>query len=552
MPTLHVLLSNPDAEVRTEADRVLIRALPTAAGRAREPDPQADGTAVEITLAQGRVQHVRATRGITTSYELYYRRADDGGLTLSDSFAALLASTPRAARRVEPAALADHLLFRTTPGEATYAAGLQRLGQGNLLSWDARSGACGQQRALRLQADGALSRAAAVDAVERALAEAMSEVPEGGRLANLLSGGIDSTLLHTYCAPQTPSTSVAIDSPEFAFEAGYAQSASRLLGSRHHLLPAREAEYLERLEACIDALGMPPHHLQTVLLDIAFQGPFARFLTGQLADALFGLETAIAASRAWHLRFGLRAAGGGLGPRLGGGVRARVERLGQLARQLARAPDDPAGYAMQFAVYSDLRLAAELLGPELVQQRLRARAEYVLARVPAPAGAERALARHLHLGHWIDFYCDDTVSLWRQLAQSRGKALHAPFTHPAVARVALAVPPGERYLHRQHAKPIPKALLRRRLPAYPVHQSKGGSGLPLTRYLRSGPLTAAFERYALPDWLPLTREQLAQAPAWIVWNALTFSIWQTRVLQRDDLAPPPATRRLQWPAGPAA
>ncbi len=557
MRTLTILSANPRAEVRVCAGETEIVSSPPSISGGAEATPASsvrDGVRIQVrTDDEGRAVHLAATRSVSTGDELFYLVRPDGDLVLTDHFRCALSRLPPEHRVVPEASVADHLLFRTTPGTNTYVRGIERLAHGERLEWTAQEGFRTSRvdalrpRTLRERSEEQL------DAVEGALEDALRVPEPSGGLVNMLSGGIDSTLIHTFLGPDVPSTSVAIDSGEFSLEVRYAREASRLLGTRHELLRLEESRYLEHLEGSIETLGIPPHHLQTVLLDRAFQGPYRGYVTGQLADALFGLESSLLGWRAWSLRALLRAPLVARAASLAGSaMRARVSRLAAAERRVARAPADPLGYAMEFAIYSDLPLARRMVGERLVEERLQARLEYVRSCVELPTESPDALSAHLELGHWLDFYCDDTVSLWRQLAHGRGKFLIAPFTNPEVARAALEVAVRDRYVRRGTAKHLLKSLLKRRLPAYPVHQPKGGSGLPFVRYAQEGPLREVFRRYAIPDFAGLEDARaLLSTPSWITWNAMTYAIWSSRVLHSRTLAPPEHTRTCSWTVSPS-
>lgn len=394
-------------------------------------------------------------------------------------------------------------------------------------------------------------QATALDRLDAALETALGEVKGRAGWANLLSGGIDSTLVHTYFGASTPSISAASDSPEFANEVTYARTASTLLGSDHQFVAVREREYLADLEECIDVLALPPHHLQTVLIGHALRGGLQpNMVTAQLADALFGLGASLRAARAWTARSwvnlpGIQAVAGILGPSWA----QRVSRWRDAHRALSLPVDHPDSFAARFAVFGDVDEVSELLGEELVRERFVARINYVQDRVEL-ARTQRALDRQLEFGHWIDFFCDDTVSIWRQLAHVYGKRLLAPFTARSVVDTVFGFPVRQRYVMRGEIKPVLKSLLARRLPAYPIHQEKGGSGLPVARYFDSGPMNEVFNRYRQPDFVDRQRYDLLRQPAkssesWMAWNIATFAIWQERVVEQS-VTIPPSWRQLRW------
>jgi hypothetical protein len=541
MSSLKVVLTHPHAAVSRSGEG------PADANRQSRARLERPDNASLLHVTDVATEQVRFTaeRGLTSSDEIYYSLRPDGRLLVSDSFRAMLAEIPVAERSVPEASIADHLLFRTTPGTQTYLEGVHRLGHGDRLEWDSRSGELNIRRGGRLAALPALDAEAALRQLDGALEAALGEVERDGGWCNLLSGGIDSTLIHSYLGAAVPSASAAIDSPEFAPEVDYARAASALLGTRHTLAPAREADYLTDLEGCIEALGLPPHHLQTVLLDHAIRtAGQPALITGQLADALFGLGSSLLAHRAWKVRHLLRVPGSTrVASALGPAWKNRIGRWQETNAKLALPPEHPDSFAMGFAVFCDVAATAELLGEELVRERLEARLQYVLDRVELSHAAAPP-ARQLELGHWIDFYCDDTVSIWRQLAHARGKRLLAPFTAGAVARAAQASAVATRYIHHGEVKPVLKKLLSRRLPVYPVYQQKGGSGLPVERYFTGGPLRSVLSDYPMPDFLDertrmrLRSGALPGASIWLAWNAAVFSIWQERVLRHHESISP--------------
>jgi asparagine synthetase B (glutamine-hydrolysing) len=554
MRNLELLVANPIARI-SEAGGV-IRVSTDPEGRSGGVETAfRDGTSIEVEADDQGAVRLRAVRGIATSDELFYLVRRNGDFILTDNFRAALARLPLEERSVSDISIADHLLFRTTPGTNTYVSAVRRLGHGEELRYD-RAGGISRESVAKLSAQSAATDLTEqLERIDDALNSVLTRLTGTPDLVNLLSGGIDSTLIHTYLGSETPSVSVRIGSPEFAFEVAYAEHASRILGTTHSFLEVNEADYFQRLEQCIDNLALPPHHLQTVLLDLAFQSGAGHFVTGQLADALFGLDSALLAHKAWSVRHVLRSPGvAALLTRMGAPVRSRVQRRAEAVERLLRSTNDPDSYGMRFAVYSDVDAVRELVGDTQVDERLQARFDYVRNRVQFSHAADDTLIRQLEVGHWIDFYCDDTVSLWRQLAIGRGRALHAPFATRTLAQSALEVPVRKRYLRGGRVKHLLKSLLRRRLRGYPANQPKGGSGLPFDRYYRTGPLRDAFERYGIPDFIPAGwKSRVRDEPSWLTWNALTFAIWYERVLQNPELPLPSLVCSRRWPsAAPAA
>lgn len=102
-------------------------------------------------------------------------------------------------------------------------------------------------------------------------------------------------------------------------------------------------------------------------------------------------------------------------------------------------------------------------------------------------------------------------------------------------------------------KHIPKALLGVRLPGYPVYTRKGGSDVPRTRFLQEGPLKGVFRTVKPPRFWPQDRLEVLLEPrretSFVALSALSYSLWQDRVLENPGLEPVPGTRRLRFPLG---
>jgi asparagine synthase (glutamine-hydrolysing) len=522
------------------------RILRDVAAGARDPEAlqdvakQADDALLlAAPLDEHRPQAVTAWRSATSNHELYVVRRPGRSLLLSDSFRAACASLPVKDRRMSERAIADHLLFRTVPGRHTYLAALTRLAHGERLDFDpvADTLKCSRFDTLDAAVDGDPSRAARLDAIEQALEMVIPHYADHRDTVNLLSGGVDSTLIQTFLPKGFRSVSTAIDTPEFAFEVQYAETASRLLGVEHEFVRVKEHDYVRMLEDAVRELALPPHHLQTVLIDAAFQSRHAGFITGQFADCLFGLRFSRTLSLADALRPLLRFAPWRV-------PKARKAR--QLARDLRLPLGSPDGPAMGFGVYSDIDLVGKMIGISAVHESLRARLDYVEAVCPFVRRDDSGLAAHLELFHLIDFFCADTASLWRQLAHARSKRLYVPFVARSIVQSAISIPAPDRYVHRFREKHLLKGVLARRLPSYRVHKRKGASGLPARRFLSSGPLRDLFNDYDMPDFVPRElAETIRHGTGWLSWNCLTFAVWRDAVLRDAALAPPINTRTVR-------
>jgi asparagine synthetase B (glutamine-hydrolysing) len=444
---------------------------------------------------------------------------------------------------LEPDAVADHLLFGTVPGTRTYVPAVGRVGHGECVQWM-------NGRTERRHFDPLVARPQkgrpSLDAINTALARAISRLPVTENCVNQLSGGIDSSLLHTYLPPTTPTVSGAIDSPEFARERSYVEQASRLLRTRHQVFPAQERDFLAMLVDLIRLVGQPIRMPQPVIFQLTFQFAAASFVNGEYADILFGLKPSLDYATAFGQRRLLNIAGT-LGltrllpPNKAQGLGRRIERLGRIEAPV----EDWQGLGARYAVYTNPALVERILGVAKVQQRIEERAAYAAARFCSEERDANPLFAHLEFGHMLTFHCGDGVSRWRQMAHAHGKSLLLPFISRSVVAEALAVPRTHRYIANGRVKYLLKDLLKRRLPTFDIDAPKIGGDLPFTRYLASGPLTEAFDRYAITDLVDRqTADASRAAPDWLTWNLLTLAIWRDEVLADSTLAPLSGTRVL--------
>jgi len=242
----------------------------------------------------------RAYRGVTSSLNLFYSyRPSAGEFVVGDHFRDVLSALPVSERTVPPEVPIDHLLFGTRP-TGTYVSEVGRLGHGEALEWEP-GGEPETELIERLSSDERMAPAAAKRRLDRYFRDTLDTDRFEGSVATMLSGGVDSTLLHQYLATDD-TVSGAVNAPEFRFEVDYAREASDLLDSDHEFVAFDESEFLERVEATVDATGHPLFLPQTTLMHAAVaESPHRTFVNGGLADGLFGTGTAALAYLAQYV-----------------------------------------------------------------------------------------------------------------------------------------------------------------------------------------------------------------------------------------------------------
>ncbi|MDL0135079.1 asparagine synthase C-terminal domain-containing protein [Halobacterium salinarum] len=477
---------------------------------------------------------LHAHRGITSSFDVFYTEAADGTIVVGDHFRDVLAEVPREQRTVPDSVGPDQLLFGTRPN-ATYVEEVDRLGHGETLTWQVESSPERVQTE-RLSTTPSIGRKEAIDRLDTHFDEILCRT-DYDRPVTMLSGGVDSTLIASYL--DTPeSVSGSITSPEFEFEEEYATRAADLLGTDHSFIRLAESDYIKHIEQTVDRTGQPLQHQQAVLMNATIsQSPHHSYFNGQLADGLLGTSTARVSEISWRARH--------LGALLSG-VSSKAETVDKNARQLRRTVDDPAGPAMNFVIHSDQNRVKKIFGSDAVAASKRRRFEYTKSRVDIPW--ESGYGAHMHVGHLIDFFQDNTASPWRHAAHAHGNELHTPFGEKRVVETALALSPKKRYTHRFKVKHLLKSLLKSRLPEYDTEKPKGASGLPTERYNRTGPLKNAFEKYNLPDFIPNHKEDIVLNDAGhIKWYSFSYAVWRDRILRNDQLGRLDSTSVIERP-----
>jgi asparagine synthase (glutamine-hydrolysing) len=543
--SVRLLAANPDAELVDSGAAVwFLTAVPDPGVRAAVEGNASFEAVRDLLVASGgeyslaRVStagglSVSAHRGVTSGYEIFLTVDSEGRLVVTDLFRNALAGLRAGDRTVTREIVADHLLYRTVPA-GTYVEEVARLGHGETLHWTPADGNPERAVTETLRRRGPRDVEAGVEALDTALRESAAD-DSGSDPVTMLSGGVDSTLLGTYAAGETPSASAAFETPEFEFEVAYARTASDLLDTDHELVTAPEGGFCRRLEETIDAIGMPPQQFQAPTIDLCYRGTDHRtYVSGETADSLYGLgagtDRLVWATRALrHL------------PAVHPTLRTHAER----ADRLVRSPWDPRGTAQKRARYLPLETLGNCVDPALLERRQLRRLLYARERVPL-VDASDAFAAHMEWGHWLGRLCENTLTAYRQLAHARGKAHRAPFATRAVAEAALSVPSPARYVRGRESKPIPKRLLAERLPAYDVSKSKGNGNLPVRRFLREDPLSDAERRYALPEFAPDSSwEAVVERSHGLAWILLSWAIWRDRVLEAEDVAVAPHTHALE-------
>ncbi len=435
--------------------------------------------------AKGAFAETYAYRGPATAHEIYMTTGPEGDWILSDTFRGVLESLPMSLRATSPDGFLDFLLFQASPLPESPVSAIKRLGHGDLLHIG-RDGTSRVSRLSRLEIPELCPDfREGVGRIEKTLSLAVENLPEG--IVNLFSGGVDSTLVQVLLGPGHGAVTASIDSPEFAFEKGYATLAASLCGISRQEIFLSEGDFLHLLERETAMAKTPLSLLQASLIGAVFDCPASRFSSGFDADSFFSLS------------------------------RSR--------RKLAKEGVSPISFpAEDFSVSSERPILEGIFGKEAIEKRIRERTEYVLGRVGEP---ERLSG--LNLGCLLSYFCS-SFSIYLQQAAARGKTLDSLFIGRRLVEEALAMPVPERVYRKGVFKPVLKDILSRRLPGYPLEIEKGGSGLPRTRFCQSGPLKGYFRENPLPEFIPKEKAGLILEPLWessmTTYRCIAWSVWE--------------------------
>ncbi len=240
--------------------------------------------------------------------QLYYSNSLDG-IVCSDDLRCLVSIIPNC--ELDETILPQHFLFRSVYGSSTYFRGVKRLIPGNYLKWEENKfeiKLCRNLDAITEEGkyirDNTHALSQVSDVLDSVVGDYTTQVENAGQgLANLLSGGVDSTLIQYYINSKSShqprrSISFAIKIPNFEFEERYARMASELMHTEHTFVNYTPKDYPCLLTRAVEILAQPPNlETEPSFLAIAefIQGahwPERYYFTGQAGDTLFGDKSA--------------------------------------------------------------------------------------------------------------------------------------------------------------------------------------------------------------------------------------------------------------------
>jgi asparagine synthase (glutamine-hydrolysing) len=462
---------------------------------------------------------------------LYYAPLEKGLLFASELKAlTLCADLPR---DIDPVAVADHLGFLWTPGEATILSAVKKLRPGCVLTVDSQG--VRSERYYRspmppaTPAEAGDSEEALRDLIDDIVAEQMVADVEVGAL---LSGGLDSSAIvasmcratdpskiTTFCASVSRSSSGA---DNFGDDQRHAREVARALGVRL-VDVSTEADLIDSLPDMIWSLDEPTADfsaLQTLYLArAARQDGIKVLLSGVGGDDLFAGYSRHRAALLYDALGrvpGGRALAGMVGRMMPPGslLGRRMHRAGAL---LAMDEETMLAESMSFsAVAGDARLALLSLSARkaLDGSTIPGAFRESFARTAGLHPVERLLDLDIN-----GFMPDHNLNYTDKMAMQTGVEVRVPLCDPRLVDFAMSQPLSAKIDFRQ-TKKILRESQQGRLPMSVLKRPKQGFGVPMRGWLQ-GPA-----RYLMED---LTSES-------VVSDRNLFDGRRVSKLRRDFLA----------------
>lgn len=442
-----------------------------------------------------------------------------------------------------------HFLFRSIPGNLTYYQHIKRMLPGQIFRWG--NGHFLEQSLLSITDTDTPyilkgNDPSSLDALSNALNDVVGDYftqaeATGQKIATLLSGGVDSTLLQYFSNIHHPNSSphsysYAIDSLDFQREIKYARAASDLFHTDHTFVSFTPKDFAGLLTRSVDILAQPPIlETEPSMLSIAeYVGksttPYHYFISGQGADTLFGLTYSIKLKGIEMLR---QVPASAMMLKGLGKILSPVKRFSTMLNKGANillSEGDGDSYlspSNSIAVYGDIEIVRSCFGDETLIKALRYRRDFASNYLKSNHYLEKV--------HVIDLMTD-TYELGAQRQQiflAHGAEQLHPFFDDDILRVAFSFPPDNRYIKGFRPKYLLKDLLTQKTNAVISNRPKGFSIFEsdLISWMKSGPLRELIENIERPGFLSRVEfDRQLKSPDYFLWILLNFDIFCRRCL----------------------
>jgi asparagine synthetase B (glutamine-hydrolysing) len=362
--------------------------------------------------------------------------------------------------------------------------------------------------------------------------------PVKSRIAPLLSGGLDSSILCVECKNEfktndSYSTAYPFEYSKANTEMDYALSASSVLGTNHSFYEVTTRDYLYGFLESIQAAEEPLHHLQSVMFYLLFRElPKDKnvILCGQGADGVFGLGLHNFLFRSGQPSYRLLSKFPiitllDLVSTITGKGKALTGNLKRLDKQYTHIAD-PNNIVWTLGAYGNTEWVSrffQVSDEEIIGGRLSSIQVF----------KDRSLYDIISI---VDFLGDVSVTtaIWSKLAESHGRIVYYPFNDVDILNYAYTIPWKTKLAN-------PKNILRevaRRLsiPEFIITRPKSGFGIRPLRWAKRGGIFEPLVSLAVKvfDLQQIQRMQsVNDRDAMTFWNILNYSIWK-RLFVEDE------------------
>lgn len=499
--------------------------------RLGEKPPWRNDTAIAVRYADdGAPISITVERPAHSQFPVFVYRDPTGGVILADTLAFMHDVATREDVRVCRAAQLRHLVFGRPPTRGLLS-GVEVVDHGQRLvlerigdRWEVQS----KRTYDRMFHDAGQDW---LEGLEKFAARLRCSVESTLPEAVLFSGGIDSSLLAALSEGDPRMLTARIPGDQFAPEVERARSVARLFDGAHRVVTVDHEEYLDRLVDVTRRTGRPCPAMQHVVQTRAVAEAAGPVLYGELGDGAFGFPSVGPDLKQWVEQSELDAA-------------TAASRRFSLASM--RREDDC--FEEQFRqMYGSV---------DRVHRSRSRRVRRILEWSDRLVGPGKRWERFLICGHTTDVLTVGCIRFVRDFASATGVPLHTPLMSRDVLDTFHRLDPATRYRDGGRNKPVLKALLAREMPGYEVDCPKLASGLPRTLYFTEGPLAEAFEQYPPPAPMDRAVDRALEQPqwnnSWILWPALSYSVWYREWLDRQwaperrDLVVHTPGRTVDW------
>jgi asparagine synthetase B (glutamine-hydrolysing) len=390
--------------------------------------------------------------------------------------------------------------------------------------------------ALRAQAD----ESDTSSRVAKILRESVGKLkPASQRVATLLSGGLDSSILCSLVKEQvgtyqTYSSSYAFEDPGKDLENHYALSAAAALSTTHTVFIPNSRDYVVGFVEALDSAETSLNHLQSVLLHLVFKSAIPRELDrvvhGAVAETAWGTDMHLLLHRSHSPRQRLLSTEPFcMGLRVAGGLWARaaaaskdVANIKSLGLPLS-SPLNPLWAVSSYGDREWVKRYCKVSDEDIIRARYDNLQWF----------ADRPLNDILSL-YSLHFDVTTNIALWSKLAEGQGKIAYYPFATQELLDFAFSIPWEVRLRNPKHV--LRETGRRLGIPEVILDRPKISFGINSRRWSEKGgvlePLIPVAAKVVDIDELR-SLQGTASQPAMTLWSLLNYAILKRLFILRE-------------------